>query len=233
MNNTVYITKGNFYKIVSSRSDYSLKVNANQLYDLDIKSLLSTPEIKLLYLTMEAFKDFDKFIQRFNNFLIPEEIKSRGSNEIKKFRIFFKQNSYLIQNNERSFLNKLESQFFLKNPPEKVEYDNSGVELINNYNLNELKEEIDKLLISADKYKKSSPEIEKLITNKGYGTHKVKSAKDKLNPLYTWHTYKTNLKSLLTEYFKLKFNPDLSFDKNLLDELGFVSCQHCNPLKKS
>jgi len=46
--------------------------------------------------------------------------------------------------------------------------------------------------------------------------------------LYEYHKeIKIQLKRLLVQYFKVRYNPELSFDKRLLEELGFKPCQSC------
>ncbi|MCA2494073.1 hypothetical protein R7P75_23810 [Vibrio sp. 2175-1] len=171
----------------------------------------------------------DRLSADFENFLIPVEIKYKGDKEIEKFRKFYKENKYLLSHNESLFITRLEAQFLLKNPPKKIDHHNSGIAEIHNYNLADLEKEIDNLLLNANIFRNSSEEIKKKIKNLGYGTHKVKEAKDRSSPLYTWHhNFKGKLKILLTEYFRVKFNPELSFNGDLLIELGFVPCSQCS-----
>jgi len=47
--------------------------------------------------------------------------------------------------------------------------------------------------------------------------------------LFTWHNiYKKDLKNLLCHYFRIKFNPELEFLGDLLDNLGFLRCKACH-----
>ncbi|SDO42156.1 hypothetical protein SAMN04487951_12623 [Vreelandella arcis] len=41
------------------------------------------------------------------------------------------------------------------------------------------------------------------------------------------------LKNLLEEYFRIKFNPELKFDGNLLEYLGFIPCKSCSQHTKN
>ena len=95
--------------------------------------------------------------------------------------------------------------------------------------MNELEKQIDKLIFRSEEYRNKDPETKEIIEKYGYGTHRRKESQTKGSPLYEWHhTYKSGLKELLQEYFRVKFNPNLSFDGKLLEELGFKPCTHCS-----
>ncbi|MYZ52450.1 hypothetical protein [Malikia spinosa] len=167
----------------------------------------------------------------FVNFEIPEEIKARGDHEIYLFREFYKKNSHLLKEKNDIFIMRLKIEFKLENPPSRVEFDNSGRQEINNIDLNELEKQIDELIINAEKYRNTDKETKEIIEKYGYGTHKRKETQTKGSPLYEWHhTYKSGIKELIKEYFRVKFNPNLSFEGKLLDELGFKPCAHCSRL---
>ncbi|WP_099240703.1 hypothetical protein [Synechococcus sp. BDU 130192] len=42
-----------------------------------------------------------------------------------------------------------------------------------------------------------------------------------------WKNQKDDLKFLLTEYYRMRFNPDIEKLENLLDSLNFTHCRHC------
>lgn len=162
------------------------------------------------------------------NLEIPEEIRYKGDEEIRKFRAFTKEHISLLTNDEARFLIKLELRFGLKNPPQSVKKDNSSSNLVENYSLEELEQEIDSLLVDAEKFRHSSESVRKIINDKGYGTNRLKEASVEGHPLNLWHNkYKQPLKSRLQEYFKVKLNKELKFEGKLLDQLGFVSCKSC------
>lgn len=175
---------------------------------------------------------FDKYCPRLNaeftNLLIPEEVKHRGDNAIEKFRTFVKENKDLLERDETKFLNKLESRFALKNPPKSLKFNNSGIKNIENYSLEKLKETIDSLIHEAKEFSNKDSYTSDLIRKLGYGTHKIKQAKELDNPLYTWHQYKVDLKNLLRQYYRVKFNHELKFEKSLLEQIGFNPCEYCN-----
>ncbi len=163
------------------------------------------------------------------NLELPPEIKAKGEQEIRKFKEFCSANKNLLEESESKFITKLESHFFLKNPPRKVTVRNSGIERFNNVDLKIIEREIDLLLQSAESFRHSSLETEQIIYRLGYGTHSAKEARDPSNPLYTWHnTYKLPLKELMQNYFRVKFNRTISFNGHLLDNLGFTPCKACS-----
>ncbi|MBB1351222.1 MULTISPECIES: hypothetical protein [unclassified Pseudoalteromonas] len=169
----------------------------------------------------------ERLHSQYVNLEIPVEIQSRGDLEVEKFRRFVKANYSLMDDNESLFLKRLEAQFFLRNPPKSVRAVNSGLTTVKNLDLNELKHEIDKLIKSAQAFKGTDQHVFNLIENKGYGTHKVKEAKILGHPLNTWHNYKIDLKESLKQYFLIRFNPELQFDKTLLQQIGFMPCGNC------
>lgn len=163
----------------------------------------------------------------FLNLEIPAEIQGQGKQSITRYRTFVKQNSKLLKENESSFIDKLEARFMLKNRPKSITHQNSGSNECKNFNLEELKRTIDGVINSAQSYMKSDKETSGIIENKGYGTHKVKEAKIEGHPLHRWHQYKVELKHLLKEYYQVRFNPELKFERTLLDQVGFIACKHC------
>ncbi len=194
------------------------KNNSNYVFQSGSKSYHSDPECKLLH--------GDYF-----NLELPPEIKIKGDAEIQRFRDFCIANRYLLEESERKFINKLETHFFLKNPPKTITARNSGIERFQNADLRLIEKQIDQLLVNAEQYRHSSIEHEQIIDRLGYGTHSAKEARDPQNPLYTWHnSYKMPLKELMQHYFRVKFNGTLSFDGHLLDKLGFSPCKVCSKI---
>lgn len=257
----VYITQGNWSRVLKSVD--SPNVDYSNVYDRDLTSILSQPELRLLALTKESFANKDfwntvhlKATQKedtktyafeggspayhrvgncptlssdYTNLVIPVEIKEKGDTEIARFRTFCRQNRHLLESDEGQFMLRLEAQFFLKNPPRTIRRDNTGSLAQSNLNLQEVKERIDRLLIEAGKFMNRDEATRSLINRLGFGTHRCKEAKEEGSTLYIWHyDFKSNLKSYLQTYFRVRFNPELRFYGNLLDELGFVSCSHCH-----
>lgn len=173
-------------------------------------------------------RDCERLHNDYYNLEMPLEIEQRGEAEIDRFRAFCEENKSLIREENPIILKKLEAQFFLKNPPSKIIAKNSGVTHFDNMDLEKLEREIDGLIFDAAKFRNKDNSTNKLIRDKGYGTNKSEEAKNPDSPLYVWHnTYKVPIKAMLMHYFRVKFNPNLVFDGQLLDQLGFRPCINC------
>jgi hypothetical protein len=167
----------------------------------------------------------------FTNLTIPIEIQDKGDVAIEKYREFVKEYRGLLEESESRFLDKLEVHFLLKNRPKSVKFQNSGTQEFSNCDLSELKMEMDKLIHSAKNFMNSSDEVFKIIKDRGFGTHKVKEAKQSGHPLHSWHTFKIELKGILRQYYRIRFNPELKFEKSLLEQIGFHACHECKPIR--
>lgn len=175
--------------------------------------------------TYHASMDCERLQADYFNLEIPVEIMQRGESQINAFKRFCKNHIDLIAADEPLFLLKLDAAFGLRNPPKRVTHENSGVAVVENFNLEQLKTQIDNLLEEACRFRSSDPSIEYLVARKGYGTHRVPEAKCEESPLYFWHhKIKGELKRLVKEYYRVKFNPDLAFRGDILDQLGFKPC---------
>jgi hypothetical protein len=169
-----------------------------------------------------------RLVANYVNLEIPPEIKHKGDAAIAKFRDFCKQHKAQLEEDEPRFRIRLEANFILRTPPQKIYKDNSGSEEQLNLDLAECETRIDKLLRDAEKFRGIEGN-EKIIKDKGYGTDRCKEALQEGSILYIWHNnYKSTLKSYLITYFRVKFNPDLSFEGKLLASLGFSPCHSCH-----
>ena len=236
-----FITKSNFINVLTKLNYSKDAINLEDLYTIKLQHILSIPELSLLYIFKEACKDPDlifecykrieknkdtkkwvyeggvpayhcnsgceKLVSDYWNMEIPPEIESKGDSAILR----------------------LSAEFFLKNTPKTVLSNNSGVSDIDNICLEDLETRINSLLINAEKFRNKDLDTKLKIAKLGYGTHKVKEARDPDSVLFTWHNiYKKDLKNLLCHYFRIKFNPELEFRGDLLDNLGFLRCKACH-----
>jgi len=220
------------------------------------RDILNNPEkITLDHYVKKEFKDSKRYIYeninpsyhsspdcerlsaRFENYEVPAEIQERGNEEVDKFRAFFKENIRLFETNHDAFAFRAHALFKLQNAPRKVEYSNSGVETFFNGSSQELETLIDELLTRMYAFRTANVEHSAEIRKFGFATHKAKAilkgdkATRKINQpnsiIAQWHAYKIQLKQLLRDYFRARFNPDFAFDQNLLEQLGFRPCASC------
>ena len=260
-----FITNNTFRRILPKYERRLIPNNSSldEIYKVNLRHILSEPELGLLYILKEAYENHEFALEKyrkiipednkklvfvsknpsyhylencealkssFENFEIPEEIRQKGDNAIQDFRDFFQENKYLLKEKPDVFMMRLRNRFNMETTPVSINYENSGEFEIQDLTLNILENRIRDLLFDAEKFRTRDPETERLIYEKGYGTHTVPEAKDKSHVLYEWHKeYKGGLKYLLGEYFRVRLNPELSFDGNLLDQLGLKPCKICHP----
>lgn len=177
----------------------------------------------------------------FENFEIPIEIKVKGDVEIDEYRRFFRKNIDLYNRNHSAFMAQVQLKFNIKNPPKKVDFENTGSETVFNASCFEIEQRINDILNKMEDFRNISEINQKEIRNCGYATHKafemneqgVKLKKIDIEGsiIFQWHNYKNELKSLLKEYFRIKLNPDFLFDVNILEQLGFQPCTCCCKLQ--
>ena len=194
----------------------------------------------------------------YRNFEIPEEIKERAEKKaeqenlneeetselIKKsvdnFRHWFKININLFNENLEEFLKQLDIRWNIQRNVNEIEKDNSGIEDIDNLNLEELEREIDKIISEAGKYFTSNKDKQQIIrrfqklTFLAYKDVPIQQndttlSDEELKKLLLFYdeSFKIPIKELLIQYYRVKYNPDLSFSGHLLDQLNFRPCSSC------
>ena len=177
----------------------------------------------------------------FENYLIPEEIKI-NKQEI-EYRNWFKQN---IRLTERKILTDLFKDIHYRKwncLPLLVDYENSGAFEFMNLNVDEIENNIDTLLYDVKSYIEKSPTIKKIISALGkrsYAFNKTETlyldgipydSETISEVLKTFELeYKRPLINLLKEYYRIKYNPNLVFEENILIGLGFRQCKVCQEL---
>jgi len=190
----------------------------------------------------------------FRDLEIPVEIKYKnGSKEIDKegveaFRRWFKQEeiSNLYNTNQKKFIEKLQLKFNLKNPPKPVEIGNGEFHEVANMSLNEITIEIGNILNGVDEFYNKSEDHKNVLVNHGFSTKTflVTSRKYRdvpINNNFTelsdkevriiltefYNKIKKPILDLLTNYWILKLNSCLDFNKSLLEQLQFKPCKLC------
>lgn len=176
----------------------------------------------------------------YENFEIPNEIKEKGKESVKEFRKWFKSVEELFRKNKGAFAERLRAKYGILVSIKSITKDNSGVTIKENYNVNELEEDIDKLIKSSGRFFYKSNKHTAILkqyskfsylgfsseelsnNNTGYLENEVK---DILKEYET--TFKRPLKAMLEEYYQIKLNPEISFQGNLLDTLGLKPCFNC------
>lgn len=170
-----------------------------------------------------------------------EEIEKLVHLQVSYFRSWFKDNFDLFQNDTEGFLKKLDVRWNVQRNINEVERDNSGIEQIENLNLAQLELEIDKIISEAGKYYVNNIDKQSLIrrfqklTFLAYRKDRIVNNDTELNDedlksflSYYDQNFKKPVKELLLQYYRIKYNPDLSFEGQLLERLNFRLCSVCN-----
>jgi hypothetical protein len=177
----------------------------------------------------------------YRNIVIPPQIEVRGEEAKKEFRIWFRQNMDLYENNQELFLVKLSTRYDISLAELRIiERPNSGVATVLNENLDAIDAQINQLLRDAGKFYYASEKNHAILkqyqhftflgyredtlhSNKtGYSEEEVKTFLRNYNK-----QFKNPLKTLLTTYFRVKYNPELQFSGHLMERVGIKGCRHC------
>jgi hypothetical protein len=185
--------------------------------------------------------DCERLNSNYRNFEIPEVIREKGKADVLRFRSWFKENQHLLEKPD-IFVARLQMAFGVVMNPKAIDYENSGVEVKENLNLEELEKRINKFISDAGQYFINADQEKKEIirrfqkytfiaySNKDIqnnNTRYTDEAIKKFLKQYDVH-FKRPIKDLLIEYYRVLHNPELKFEGNLLEQLGFKQCGACN-----
>ncbi len=182
---------------------------------------------------------YQKYIEEFRDWF-------KNDLDPKLFENDDNQDLFILKLNQRWGLSLEEGA--IKFSDIKVKWDNSKVKNIENYELKELEKELKELeekihnIIRDSKiYFRENPdkqEIIKRFQKRTYLAYKddeildnntaFSDAQLKEFLLFFDENFKQKIWKLLIEYYKVKFNPELSFEGKLLEQLNFRPCQACH-----
>lgn len=169
------------------------------------------------------------------------EIENLEKQQVDIFRSWFKENFELFTNDTEGFLKKLDIRWNVQRNVNEIERDNSGVEIKENLNLGELEQEIDKIISEAGRFFNQNTDKQQIIrrfqklTFLAYKKEEIYGNDTELTDaelkeflLEYDAKFKKPIKDLLIEYYRVKYNPDLSFEGTLLERLNFRPCSVCD-----
>jgi hypothetical protein len=183
----------------------------------------------------------ENLLSDFENFVIPPEVELRGEHEVQRYRTYFQALRMRLGDREDLLKMRLSAEFSLAlGTLGKVIYGNSGSLSINNVSVSGLESQIDSHLLYAESFCRSSDMNSMLVRRYGKlaGWLKrqptIRSIPDGMTEAQVRRfcveydaNYRQPLKRMLMTYFKIKYNPDLDFDGDLLEGLGFRHCRKC------
>lgn len=177
----------------------------------------------------------------YTNIKVPSVISKKGEEEVLAFKQWVQENVVLYRTERESFYSQLSVNFNIpKTEIEEVTFPNSGPTIFENLNLEQIEEQIDKLLSDAQVYYNQTPKHKAILSkfqcytylayrndpilknDTEYGDEEIKSILKDYD-----EQFKKRLKRLLVEYYKIQYNPELEFQGHLLERLGFHLCKSC------
>lgn len=183
--------------------------------------------------------DCERLCSDYINFELPEEIKEKGTAVIEEFRIWFKQNRYLMDD-PQVFIMRMQLRWGITRSLNEIKMENSGIVEVENLTLVEIEQKIDELISKAGVlyYENSKSnailkrfnrftflaEREGPLDNNdtGYSDEEVKELLKSYDTII-----KQPIKKLLINYYRIKLNPTLKIEQKILEQLGFKSCSKC------
>lgn len=103
----------------------------------------------------------------------------------------------------------------------------SGLFSYENLSLENIELAIDELLDNSDKFRNNDEYIKRKIDSITFaGINKLKNKVGEKEKIWVG-SYKEPLFNLIQNYYWIKFNPNLSVERSVIDSLGFKPCQRC------
>lgn len=169
----------------------------------------------------------------FEGAVIPQELLDQGREE--EVLDWFRENEYLL-NAGRYDVFKYRFRQRFRMEVEIDEFDNSGVLALNNESVKVIEQQIKDLVSSSTQFARNERErrilkafgkIHYITKRKNfeanyYDTEEVLTVVQGFNQAIRYPLMK-----LLRKYFMMKYNSQLDYDQNVLNQLGFVPCKCC------
>jgi hypothetical protein len=180
----------------------------------------------------------------FENYEIPQEIQSQGTNKVQEFRLWFSQVMHLLEDRPDAFVARMQAKWGILTNVNAIVLENSGNTHVENYSIEDLEPEIDTCIKSAGRFYYRDGKTKTILrqyskyaslwkkedplknNHTGYSDTEVKALLK-----YYDETFKKPLKRNLMEYYRLKLNPDIQMEGYLLERLGFRACSKCHYTK--
>ena len=97
-------------------------------------------------------EDCERLHSEFRNYEIPQTIRERGLDEVQRYRIWFKDNMYLLDGKKDILEMRIYAAFGVHVRAEEIIKDNSGIKTIENLDLNRLEERLNSLIKEAGRF---------------------------------------------------------------------------------
>lgn len=270
----VYITKANAERIINKMDvsdieieDFKKDIRFKWFNKFELKRLKAT---ELFYSDIEIFSsmfqelrtysnsnyvypsknpayhntlDCERLHADYENIKIPDAI--RKANRTEEFRLWCIEKKDLYDKYADQFNYQLLKRFNVVSKDIFVHFENSGVEIFDNYSAPQLKNAIDKKINEALTFVLSSENHENVIKSFGYlsfnykcpdkiDENKLKVLIEKEEVIQILKTfelsYKQPIMKMMKNYYRMQNNTELKFDSDILSGLGFNCCFGCHKL---
>lgn len=186
------------------------------------------------------YENCDRLSSNFVNYRIPERIKEKGGEEIKKYRAWFKENESIFSERPEIYQMRLHTKFGIIESIQKVDYKNSGNVYKENLTLQDIDKRIDSLLYNAAEFYKRDKKRQVVI--KRFGTATFLGFKDEEIDNNDTGYSDDELKRILRlyhdlfveptiyylkEFFKTFYNVDIEINEKIFEALSFKKCGYC------
>lgn len=175
----------------------------------------------------------------YENVRIPKGLKKAGIT-VEEFRDWF-ENNMMNHFQNRKYDVIVEAVWYKFNVRVSVQdfvvYENSDNTYVNNYRIEDLEKEIDKRIKDAGRYFYDHKDILKTYSLRTFLAYKEEEIKDNNTGMSDQELkdflkdydkrFKEPVKSLLIEWYKIKFNPKMEIKASLLETLNFKPCPCC------
>lgn len=152
---------------------------------------------------------------------------SKNKELMTRIRDFANANKSLFNSDPKSFAFEVKDTFGLLEEPTIISEVNSGVRPYKNEDLENIESKVDQLIIKAKLFMNKDQETLDTIKKLGFGSERAINL-DISGTIKIWyHNYQKPLYDLLVSYFRVALNPNLTFERSLLEQLYFKPCRHC------
>ena len=88
----------------------------------------------------------------FENYEIPQEIQSQGTNKVQEFRLWFSQVMHLLEDRPDAFVARMQAKWGILTNVNTIVLENSGNTHVENYSIEDLEPKIDSLIKNAGRF---------------------------------------------------------------------------------
>ena len=180
-----------------------------------------------------------RLISKYENFEIPVDIKEKGNETVQEFRRWFETVKHLLEKPD-VFVVTLQARWGIITNPNAISRDNSGTTETKELTIEELEKSIDEKIKEAGRFYYQSNKNKTILhkfskfTSCAYKPDPIRNNDTQYSDteikellrLYD-NEFKKPLKRMLIEYYRLKHNPEIKMEGQILEKIGFKPCGHC------